>query len=87
MYKAYLAKPYDKVYQWAKIMKDCDDYNENIVRYAKDMFWGKMTVEIVLERGPFGAYWLYCLASVLNRTEYDEICRAHLLPPCYWIFK
>ncbi len=91
MYKAYLAKPDDKLYQWARLTVnngDMDDEDETLHRgkikkYIRAMFADEALLKRINEKGPVGEYWLYLCASSLEKSEYDEICRAHLLPACY----
>ena len=91
MYKAYLAKPDDKLYQWARLTVnngDMDDEDEalhrgKIKKYIRAMFADEALLKRINEKGPVGEYWLYLCASSLEKSEYDEICRAHLLPSCY----
>lgn len=91
MYKAYLAKPDDKLYQWARLTVnngDMDDEDEalhrgKIKKYIRAMFADEALLKRINEKGQVGEYWLYLCASSLEKSEYDEICRAHLLPSCY----
>ena len=91
MYKAYLAKPDDKLYQWARLTVnngDMDDEDETrhrgkIKKYIRAMFADEALLKRINEKGPVGEYWLYLCASSLEKSEYNEICRAHLLPACY----
>ncbi len=91
MYKAYLAKPDDKLYQWARLtINNGDEDNVDIAtrwekpkEYIRTMFSDKTLLKRINEKGPVGEYWLYVCAGRLEKSEYDEICRAHLLPACY----